>query len=887
MGTIETELPRTTFAGGEATPTLRARSDLARNLTGVARLSNLAVLFEGAVTRCPGTQFIGELKTMSQKGEFGPFRFSPTDAYHLVFNDQTMRLTYNGGIVEASPGVPFELAVPWLEADLPNLRLAQAGNVIYATCKGYEPRRLTRVEHTNWTIENYLSRNGPVGLQNLDTAKTMKASAVIGSITVTTGFDIFTAQHVGTIWRLDEIDLTSVPLWTANETIALTFANISYAGSSNFGDFTDGGGGLAAAFDNNNATHAQASAFTGVRKYIGKTLAAASTVARAQVTLIGGISWNTVWELRGKNGSAPASASDGDLLCELSVGANVSSFNLVSNNALTSYAHVWITGRHHATITETGAGFSTGFLVAEIVFQNYSSSTAVLRRWQGRIYQVIAAGNSGSNPPTHDEGDVLSGTGGVSWRFYCLNYGFFRITAVTDPQHATADVLTTLPLSVTQRDSYRWSPPAWSEDAGWPDLVLTMDRSLVFWRDNEFWKTRPNTDDNFSFNDDPEDPDTAINSRVTSNAGLLVQALWAVASGVLVTGVVDGEYMLRAPQAFEPWTATNIRAIPDSDEGSAPHVPAIVDGGVLFIGKSRERLHWLKFNSFTEKLEPEEITKAARHILAGKAVQLAWQKDPNRVLWVRCADGTLMACTFFPKEKVVGFFRRPFVNGFVESVSAVPSADQSSNAVELLIRRTINGTTKRYIERMRPFFRPVSLTQPTAAGAWFLDCAIEYNGAETTTLSGLGHLEGEWVGVFTNGVAHPRRQVTDGQIPLDRPVTHAVTGLPTYWDIESLPAEGVVRDAKGTSKTANHIMLDLLHAAGGKAVVNDGEPEDLMLTGGMNYAQPLPLRTGPVRVPVSSPHADELIWKITGGGFEDAYPFTLLAATPAAEIETD
>ncbi len=55
----------------------------------------------------------------------------------------------------------------------------------------------------------------------------------------------------------------------------------------------------------------------------------------------------------------------------------------------------------------------------------------------------------------------------------------------------------------------------------------------------------------------------------------------------------------------------------------------------------------------------------------------------------------------------------------------------------LVVRRTINSATVRYIERLKTFNYGTSLED-----AFFMDSGLTYDGAAATAISGLGHLEG-------------------------------------------------------------------------------------------------------------------------------------------------
>ncbi len=877
---IEALAEKTKFSSGEIGPVLHARQNLARNQSGLARLENAVVLMEGGLARRGGTRFQLPLRTQSQRGKQWTFRYTAGDTYVLVFNGGKMRVKRDGGYV-LDGADPYEIDIPWAEADLPNLRAVSVGNVMFVVCAGHAPRTITRNDHDDWVLAEYQPTNGPVGDQNLDTAKTMRASAQIGAVTLTSGFNYFTAAHVGKPLRLDEVDLTFVPLWTVNETIALTFSNISYSGSSNFGNFNLLSG-LAAMFDGNAGTVGRANPLTGEKVHAGKSLAAASAVARAQVTLDVGISWNTVWELRGKAGTAPASASVGDLLCELTVGAGVTSFNLVSNNALTSYNHIWITARHH-NVYDGGGSFQIFIDVREVVFQNYSSSTAVLRRWQGRIYQVITAGNSGSNPPTHDEGDVLSGTGGVSWRYQSRDYGFVRITAVTDEQNATADVLLHLPLSVTQRDTYRWWPPAWTADEGFPDRIYLHDGRLLFARGNRLWLTRPS--DLYSVEEIAGDPDSALAVALRSQDGSLPDIEWVLSGGgALVLGLRDSEWIGRPASLYEAITIDNFSLRPKKNEGSAAHVPAVVDGGALTIGRSKRRLHFVRFDDDTSSLDVVEITKAARHILKGKAQGIAFQRDPNRLAWIWCENGDLRGLTFDPEEKVLALHRHPMTNGYVEDVVCAPSADESVTEVHFIVRRTIAGETKRYSEILTDFFEPADDDAPTAEGAWFVDCGLRYQGAPATTFA-VPHLIGQEVAIHADGAMRPRQIVPEnGNVALPRAASDVVIGLPIAWKAVSLAFDLNTQagSTKGDQKTVHHVVLDVVHAAGGYVRCNGGEKHMLHPTGGKKKGTPIALRTGTyVHGPIECEAATHAVIEVGG---DDTMPFTLTGLSPELDV---
>lgn len=88
------------FAGGELSPALRARVDLAKYRVGLALCRNMFVLPGGGAASRPGTGALLRSKQSAVsaiKPRLIPFRFSTTQNYMLEFGHLYMRVIYNGG----------------------------------------------------------------------------------------------------------------------------------------------------------------------------------------------------------------------------------------------------------------------------------------------------------------------------------------------------------------------------------------------------------------------------------------------------------------------------------------------------------------------------------------------------------------------------------------------------------------------------------------------------------------------------------------------------------------------------------------------------------------------------------------------------------------------
>jgi hypothetical protein len=552
--------------------------------------------------------------------------------------------------------------------------------------------------------------------------------------------------------------------------------------------------------------------------------------------------------------------------------------NAVTGNiTLTASSPIFLAGHVNSVwrLDEGDLSFIPAWKAIETV------AIGVKRRNKGRIYEAVTAGDTGPNPPVHDDGDYASGAGNVTWRFLSESGGYVKITAVQSPISASATVVKRLPDAVVTQPTYRWYEAAWSDVRGWPKSVSLNDQSLTWAASNEFWMSR--SSDLYSFELVEED-DSSVQSRINSPDGKLQDIQWMLSQGVLVIGTRSLEWVIRDQNTYGRLTNPGARAIPQSSEGSARHIPAMIDAGAVFIGRARDRLAFAKFDAVTEQIEISDFTQFARHMLEDKACQLANQRDPHRIVWVRMMNGTLNAVTLLPKQEIIAWHRHPFKNAFVEQIACIQSSDEATTELYLIMRREINGQTRRYIEKMQPFFKAKDRKAPNAKGAWYLDCALEYIGTATKLLTGLEHLEGQTVRVFSNGNDLGKFEVNAAQIELPRKVTHAVVGLAIssfikYMAIDVPTPKGTT---KGITKASNSVLVHVHEAAGGQIRSHHSQAwNDISFTGGNPMDAPIALESRPIPVKVDPVGDLELMPEIL---CDTAMPFTLLSITPDIDV---
>ena len=146
-----TTLALTSFVSGEFSAKMDGRTDFEKYSSGVKTMENFLVHPQGAATRRVGTQFIAEVKDSSKKTRLIPFEFSTEQTYILEFGDQYIRFYKDKGQI-LSGGVAYEIASPYLEAELFDIKFAQSADVMYICHPNHDVRKLSRTGHTSWTL---------------------------------------------------------------------------------------------------------------------------------------------------------------------------------------------------------------------------------------------------------------------------------------------------------------------------------------------------------------------------------------------------------------------------------------------------------------------------------------------------------------------------------------------------------------------------------------------------------------------------------------------------------------------------------------------------------------------------------------------------------------
>lgn len=298
------------------------------------------------------------------------------------------------------------------------------------------------------------------------------------------------------------------------------------------------------------------------------------------------------------------------------------------------------------------------------------------------------------------------------------------------------------------------------------------------------WASRTGFPSNFGISSPLQDDD-ALTFRIAGNNHNPVKHLVALKQFIVLT--TAGEWTVGQPKV--PLTPSTLDADEEAYVGASDAPPVIVGNAILYVQARGHTLHDLQFEMQVEGLGGKDLTVFATHLVDDYTLpEIDFALTPHSVVWCVRSDGTLLGLTYVREQDIWAWHRHDTgASGRFEHVCVVPELDE--DAVYVIVKRTIGGVIRRYIERLErrqllDFNRD----------AFFVDSGLTYDGPPVLTVTGLGHLEGQPLAVLADGVSVGPRTVTGGAItiPTAARVVHA--GLPITADLETLDL-----DVQGTS----------------------------------------------------------------------------------------
>lgn len=163
---------KSSFAGGELSPSMYGRTDIAKYDSGAAVLRNFFVLRYGGAANRPGFKFIAQTYN-NKKAVLIPFMYSTDQNYIVEITAGRCQFYTDGGIVVKEDGTPYSIENCFADKDLEDaakIKYTQSADVLFIVHPAHAPMTLTRYGSLDWRFEAMDITGGPFDASNFNSA---------------------------------------------------------------------------------------------------------------------------------------------------------------------------------------------------------------------------------------------------------------------------------------------------------------------------------------------------------------------------------------------------------------------------------------------------------------------------------------------------------------------------------------------------------------------------------------------------------------------------------------------------------------------------------------------------------------------------------------------
>lgn len=540
----------------------------------------------------------------------------------------------------------FEITTPWSNSEAADLTWAQFGDVIYFAHPDYEPRKLTRVSETNWTLNTLSAAPPPLYEKGYAPSTTVTPAATTGTgVNFTTGVSgVFLTADIGRQIVNESSGETGRAIITSVTSSQVAVCDIVE-------DFTD-------------------------------TNAIASGDWKMDLSPICDLEWDGV-----------AAGSIVNVRSRYLTGAKA------PGTAITG-----ITQANPGVVTSTAHGLSNGERVVlndvigmrEVngVTYRVAGATANTFQLQNTNTSAYTAYSSGGTVREVLEDDLIDAfqTSDVG-RYINVAGGVMKIITRNGPNDIDCEIVKSL-SSDSRTGNWTMEDPTWTSARGYPRAVGIYQERLVFGgtsaQPQTIWMSETGIFDGFGTGAEASD---AID--VTLGSAEVNQINWIAATRDLIIGTAGGEITVNGGTSGSAITPANVSQQPRTYHGSNRQHPSVVGNEVLFLQQSGRKIRTFRFDFDIDSYTGEDLTFFAENLTEGGLSELAYSQEPDSRVYAVTSAGDMVIGTYERAQSVIGWTKYT-TDGDYENVQTISQGEQDQ--VYVVVERIINGNTRRFIE---------------------------------------------------------------------------------------------------------------------------------------------------------------------------------------------
>jgi hypothetical protein len=293
---------------------------------------------------------------------------------------------------------------------------------------------------------------------------------------------------------------------------------------------------------------------------------------------------------------------------------------------------------------------------------------------------------------------------------------------------------------------------------------------------------------------------------------------WVAGQKELLIGAGEMEYTASADGIFQP---ADLGVAMHSTHGSNAVQAVTMGASVMFPSESGSKMRSMQFANDAGGWVAPDMTIAHPSILSTGVRRMVRMRNPHQMVAVLCGNGNI---ALFHTDTATGTYAwsRIVLSGYILDIVALPDGNGVDN-LHMLVNRTINGVPKIYLESLTRWNAKNESSQ-VYMQSYLSNLAV----SPSNVVTGLGHLEGRYVQVVTDGNFLGKSYlVTGGQITLTNQIGEAINyvsiyvGLPMACTMTTLP---VIGSEPGSTKRFVDLTVRTLGST--RPTVNGEQPAD-------------------------------------------------------------
>ena len=236
----------------------------------------------------------------------------------------------------------------------------------------------------------------------------------------------------------------------------------------------------------------------------------------------------------------------------------------------------------------------------------------------------------------------------------------------------------------------------------------------------KIWMTKSGTESNLSYGLPIRDDDR-IEFRVAAREANTIRHIVPLTQLLLLTG--SAEWRVSSLNSDEI-TPTTISVRPQSYIGASNVQPVIINNALVYCSARGGHVRELGYNWQANGFITNDMSIRSAHLFDNYEItDMAFSKAPIQMVWFVSTSGLLLGLTYTPEQQI-GAWHKHDTDGVFESCTTV--AEGSEDRLYVIVKRIIDGQTKRYVERM------ASRQFDSIDDAFFVDSGATYDGTNTT-----------------------------------------------------------------------------------------------------------------------------------------------------------